>query len=87
MFSRLYERCAEKPTFLKVAAILFGVPFATAVLWKLGPCGGIGWWLFLLALAALTAWLWALEMWLFCAGDIQRRAAHLRARRGRAHDA
>lgn len=48
---------------MKVAGCGFGVLFAIGLLWQFSSHGGIGWWLFLAALAALSGWVWAYCMW------------------------
>jgi hypothetical protein len=62
----------EKPNFIKVAGTAFGLIFGAALLWMFGRHGGIGWWLFLVALVIPASWIWALCMWLVFEKDIKR---------------
>jgi hypothetical protein len=75
---------AHRPTFIKVAGWGTGVPFAIALLWLFGSYGGFGWWVFLTAVAGLTAWISAYPMWfIFSAIYLQGPGA---SRRGHADD-
>jgi hypothetical protein len=80
MRNRPAEYLAHRPNFMKVAGWSFGVLFGVGLLWLVGSYGGIEWWLFLVALAALAGWLWAYCMWLACGNDFQRIASAARAR-------
>jgi hypothetical protein len=80
MRNRAAEYLAHRPNFMKVAASAFGAPFGIALLWQFGSYGGLGWWLFLAALAAMAGWGWAYFMWLVCTKDFQRIAAASRER-------
>lgn len=62
----------HRRNFMKVATAAFGLLFTAAVLWMFGGYGGVGWWLFLVALAVPVSWLWAFCMWLVCENDIRR---------------
>lgn len=69
---RLGKYLHHRRNFMKVASATFGLPFAAVMLWMFGEYGGVGWWLFLVALALPAAWMWAFFIWLALENDIRR---------------
>ena len=80
---KLRKYLQHRPNFMKVASVAFGLPSAVALLWMFGSYGGIGWWLFLVALAVPAAWVWAYFMWLALENNIRRASANSTAQQGK----
>lgn len=53
----------DRRNFMKVVSLSVGLLFALALLWMFGSYGGIGWWLFLAALALVVGFVSAFFMW------------------------
>lgn len=70
--ARVGKYLREKRNFIKVGTVAFGVPFTAVTLWIAGGYGGVGWWLFLVALAFAASWLWALGMWFVLESDLRK---------------
>jgi len=62
----------ERRNFVTVGTVVSGVPFAAAELWIAGAHGGVGWWLFLVALAFAASWLCALGLWFVMEDDLKK---------------
>ena len=78
---RLRESLQHRSGFIKIASVAFGVPSAVVLLWMFGSYGGVGWWLFLVALTIPAAWGWAYFMWLASARNIRRGSADATAQK------
>ena len=54
---------AQRPNFMRVVGRGIGALNTISLLWQFASYGGMGWWLFLIAIAALSAWISAYFMW------------------------
>jgi hypothetical protein len=62
---------------MKVTMPAITLPASAGLVWKLGPAGGVGWWIFLVLLGIIGGWLWSALMWIVCKADLQRIASEL----------
>jgi ABC-type amino acid transport system permease subunit len=53
----------HRPHFMIVVGWGIGVPLVIYFLWLFGSYGGLGFWLFLIAVVALSSWVSAYLMW------------------------
>lgn len=79
--ARIGEYVRTEQGFRRSGTLGFGTLFGLFILWFVGQHGGVGWWLFLVALAYGAGWLWAFLMWQATKGDIQRINSQIEAAR------
>jgi len=65
---------------MRTGTVFSGGGMAIFELWFVGAHGGLGWWLFLIALAFGAGWLWSYLMWQVLRGDIERISSQLNGR-------
>ncbi|MGA8050101.1 MAG: hypothetical protein WCA09_07980 [Burkholderiales bacterium] len=79
--ARIGEYLRTERGFRRSGTITFGTLFGLFILWFVGEFGGVGWWLFLVALAYGAGWVWAYFMWQAMKGDIERIKSQIEAAR------
>ena len=79
--ARIGEYVRTEQGFRRSGSLSFGTLVAIFILWLVGELGGVGWWLFLVALAYGAGWVWAYFMWQAMKGNIERIKSQIEASR------